>query len=870
MGRFDTWSVSAGRSRARDQPPGKIRLLLVEDDAVDRMAFERMVGRRDLGYDLSLAKSLAHARELLDTKGPFDIVLTDYYLGDGCGLELIEHLMDTPLVVITGAGDEAIAIEAMRAGAYDYLVKDNHQRYLELVPVTVDSALHHHVSTRRAGLLQEAVTQINEGVYITGLDGRITFVNEAFRRIYGYGFDGGDDSGSGSGKVSPDVVEQQEEVLWSDVGEQDLMPCRPFGISRAGERGECVHRRADGTRLAVLLSRSVIVDGHDRVIAGVGTVRDISERKLWELALRESEERYALAAAGANDGLWDWDLRSEEVYFSDRWKSLLGYDSGDVGNDLEAWLALVHPEDGPLLAAQLNAHIAGRTPHFENEHRIRARNGEYLWVHVRGLAVRDGDGQTYRMSGSLRDITDRKLVEQQLTHAALHDELTGLPNRALFLDRLERALDRLRRHQEDYAFAVIFLDLDRFKVINESLGHLAGDEVLKSIGSRLGECLRLGDTVARLGGDEFAVLLDELDHPGRADTVAERMHEALEAPFQVHGHEVFTSASIGVTLSSTGYERPEDVLRDADTAMYRAKAEGRTRKVVFDPGMHETAVALLHLENDLRRAIEGRDFQLYYQPIVALEDGRLEGFEALIRWPHGERGLVPPDEFLPLAREMGVATRIGWWVLREACRQLQSWRKTCPKADALTVSVNLEGEQLSSPELIERVEESLKASGLPSDRLKLEITEGMIIANPDLASRTLEHLRQNGVGLYIDDFGTGYSSLSQLHRFPVDALKIDRSFVGRIGNGGDELEIVRTIILLASNLGMEAVAEGVEDSLQWDCLRSLGCQHAQGYLFAKPLPADEVEGLLASLPGALPGFPIDESESTANLRRPVF
>lgn len=815
-----------------------IDVLLVEDDVVDRMAFERAVAREALPYRCTMADSLAEARRWLAEQS-FDIILTDVNLGDGSGLDLLALAPDKPVVVITGAGDEETAVEAMRAGAYDYLTKDTGGRYLKMVPVTIEKARRNHAAKQRARMLQQAVTRINDAVYVTDLDGCFIFVNPSFCRTYGWSEEA--------------ILGQLEEVLWSDTGDQDLLPCRPFGISRGGEHGECRHRRADGMVLPVLISRSVIVDELDRAVAAVCAVRDISERTTWESALRESEQRFALAAAGANDGLWDWDLRRGQVYYSGRWKTILGFDDETIDDRPEVWTERIHPDDRPLFEAQLDAHLRGHTPHFENEHRLKVATGSYRWMQVRGLAVRDDQRGATRVAGSLRDITEHKEAEERLTHAALHDALTGLPNRALFMDRLGRALERLRRHGDEHAFAVVFLDLDRFKVINDSLGHLAGDELLTAIAHRLASCLRQIDTVARLSGDEFAILLEELGDSSRAEQVVERIHQALEAPFRIHDHEIFTAASLGVAHGHRGYERPEDVLRDADTAMYRAKSEGTSRRVVFDPGMHERAVALLHLESDLRRAVEQGEFELYYQPIVSLEDGSLDGFEALIRWRHERRGLVSPDDFLPLARETGLAPRIGWWVLREACRRLAKWRRLFPAAAGLSVSVNLDGEQLSSHELVEHVERALMETQLPAECLKLEITEGMIIENPELAAATLERLRRDGVGFYIDDFGTGYSSLSQLYRFPVDALKIDRSFVGAltVAPAGSErpeqgqAAIVRTIVDLAHNLGLEARGEGVEQREQLDFLRDLGCSHAQGYYFSRPLPVSGAEKLLA-------------------------
>jgi diguanylate cyclase (GGDEF)-like protein len=436
----------------------------------------------------------------------------------------------------------------------------------------------------------------------------------------------------------------------------------------------------------------------------------------------------------------------------------------------------------------------------------------------------------------------RELEEsrEHFRHTAFHDALTNLPNRALLTDRLHMALEHARRRE--HLFAVLFLDLDRFKNINDSLGHAAGDCLLVETARRLEQCSRPTDTVARLGGDEFAVLLDGLETECDAVRVAERVLESLARPFNLGGHEVYTAASIGITLSTHGYVDPENVLRDADTAMYRAKEKGKARYELFDAEMHADALARLRLENDLRRAVENQEFEVYYQPIVSLHAGGLTGFEALVRWHHPERGMVAPTEFIPLAEETRLIGEIGEWVLYEACRQMSEWRELLPAHRSLNVSVNLSGKQLTQPGLVERVRQTLHETNLPPHCLKLEITESAVMDNAEAAASALALLRSLGIQLSIDDFGTGYSSLSYLHRFPVDTLKIDRSFVSRMCEGGENAEIVRTVVTLAANLGMAVVAEGVETEEQHALLEALNCEYGQGYLYSRPLNA---EGALA-------------------------
>jgi diguanylate cyclase (GGDEF)-like protein len=430
----------------------------------------------------------------------------------------------------------------------------------------------------------------------------------------------------------------------------------------------------------------------------------------------------------------------------------------------------------------------------------------------------------------------RELEEsrEHFRHAAFHDALTGLPNRSLFTDHLRVALRRAHQN-ENYLFGVLFLDLDRFKNINDSLGHPCGDELLILVARRLESCIRQTDMVARFGGDEFAILLDAIQDSSDAMRVAEKVQQVISAPFKLSSHEAITTASIGVALSTSGYAEAEDIIRDADTAMYRAKDRGKARYEIFDTAMHTRAVTLLRLESDLRRALEKDELCVYYQPIVSLASGELHGFEALVRWQHPERGIISPDDFVPLAEETGLILPIGLRVLRDACHQLRKWQQYSVSNRGLIMSVNLSGKQLTQPDLIARIEEALRESQIDPWHLKLEITETVVMENPELAAVTLAKLRGLGVRLSIDDFGTGYSSLSYLNRFPVDTLKIDRSFVTSMNEADENLQIVKTIITLAGNLGMQVVAEGVETEEQLEQLRSLKCQYAQGFYFSKPL-----------------------------------
>lgn len=605
-------------------------------------------------------------------------------------------------------------------------------------------------------------------------------------------------------------------------------------------------QRADGVERALQTHSRFETDESGRVTRVVGSAQDVTDALEAQRALQESENRYALAALGAGAGLWDWNLLTGQLYLSPRWKTMLGYpvDASDNGRE---WVNRVHPDDIERVRTAFSAHLSGELPHFECEYRMRRADGSFAWVLGRGVAVMGQDGRAERIAGSQSDITERKRAEEQLSRNAFFDTLTELPNRALFLERLDRTLARAQR-APDYSFAVLFLDIDRFKKINDSLGHLPGDQLLIEAAKRFESCLRPGDTVARLGGDEFALLIDDIHDPEDVNLVAGRIQQALQAPFSLDGKEVFVTVSIGIAPSYGGQERADELLRNADTAMYRAKGLGRARHEVFDSAMHQRAMRMLELETDLWRAVERCELRLFYQPIVSLRDGGVCGFEALVRWQHPERGLISPGDFIPLAEETGLIAPLGWWVLEEACRQGQAWNQLWKPATPIMMSVNLSSKQFSQDDLIQRVQNIVGASSFDPHALKLEITESVLMENTESASAMLRQLKKMGIGLSMDDFGTGYSSLSYLHRFPLDTLKIDRSFISQIRPQGRNREIVRTILSLAHDLEMNVVAEGIETEEQLHALRRMNCGYAQGFFFAKPLPAAKVEELMACNP----------------------
>ncbi len=566
----------------------------------------------------------------------------------------------------------------------------------------------------------------------------------------------------------------------------------------------------------------------------------LSQIQLQEKSLRQSEERYALAAQGANDGLWDWNPVERQLYLSAHWKEMLGYLDAEIRPDLEDWFNRIHPADRERVRTEVFERRPEAEPIFACEYRIRQKEGGYIWVLCRGIAVRDPAGHIVRMAGSQSDITQGKVV----------DPLTGLRNRLYFIDRLEALIDECAGRS--YTFAVLFLDVDRFKVVNDSLGHETGDMLLVQIAERLRTSVRSTDlsarlalpsVIARFGGDEFAVLLENLHSTADATSVAERILGQFTSHFDIHGRIIFASVSIGVAPGDSA-QSSKDLLRNADTAMYYAKTRGKARYAIFDDSMRGRAVARMELESDLRKAIEEQQFLLYYQPEVSLKTGEVVGYEALVRWKHPQRGLVMPGEFLPVAEETGLIVPLGRWVLKEACRQMAEWHRKVPQMQPLAISVNTSSRELGDPDLVSSVARVLQETGLEPSRLRIEVTESSIMESQEQTYSTLHRLRELGVSLEIDDFGTGYSSLSRLHEYPFSTVKIDRSFIKDIETESESLHLVETILRLADGLGLNVVAEGIETREQLVKLNSLGCTYGQGYYFSRPKDAPSVQKVI--------------------------
>ncbi len=661
------------------------------------------------------------------------------------------------------------------------------------------------------------IISMAECLFVVRSTGRIETVNDATVALLGYS--------------QTELVGKSVSLVGGDEA---------LSMLRTVSAVECTWQTKDARLLTVLLSSSALRGNDPGCEEFVWLAQDVTERRRTQEELLAARERYSLAVAGANDGIWDWNVVSEEVYYSPRWTTMLGYEETAFPPKLDTWLNLLHPEDRASVTKQLDAHRLGESKAFESEHRMRHHDGTFRWMLSRGLAVRGDDGLATRIAGSQTDITNNKVS----------DPLTGLPNRVLFNERINQAFET-SRGQSAHRFAVLFLDLDRFKIVNDSLGHLAGDELLIGIAQRLREGIAASAgpgeyTIARLSGDEFAILIEGIIKEGAAaaaSRIGAKLIEDLSRPFLIANREVFTSVSIGIAVDTGGHASPAEILRDADTAMYRAKALGKSRCELFDADMRAQAVTRLELDTDLRKAIERNEFIVYYQPKFSIPDKRLEGFEALVRWQHPTRGQVPPSSFIPVAEETGMIIPIGAFVLREACRQMREWQLRRPEA-LLTLSVNISPRQFMEPALLQLVADTLVETNLPASTLFLEVTEDILIGDADAAVKTLHSLKSLGVRLKIDDFGSGYSSLNYLHRYPFDTVKIDRTFIANL-ESTEGSAIVKAIINLSRDLGMEVTAEGVETEQQLRLLDALGCKHGQGYYFSCPVPPDQAEILIA-------------------------
>jgi diguanylate cyclase (GGDEF)-like protein/PAS domain S-box-containing protein len=814
----------------------RVPVLLVDEDETTAT---HLIGalRAEGSFSVDHVTTVEAAEPLL-LKSRYGITLLSLSAPDFPGLPALALVQaaspNIPIILIAREGEENLALKGVHHGAVDFLIRS------QIYDTVLIRSIKHAIEVRRALEFKEQMERAlkwerdfsaalidTAGCLFIVLDarGRIVRFNHTCEAISGYTSE-----------------EARGKRLWDFVIPDEEKPEAKAAFARwvAGEDPEAYDSHwvgRDHSRHLITWSSTVLKDEKGQVEFVIGTGIEITQHKAATEAARITESRYRALFEQSRDAIFITDRNNELIEANHALSELLGYENQElVGRPVESFFA--DPADRLMLLQELSSKRAVT----DLEVKMRRKDGRVLWSLISIAERKFPDGHAPGYQGIIHDITDRKRAEERLVYNAYHDVLTGLPNRALFTDRLDRALARWRRHRE-HLFAVLFLDLNRFKFVNDSLGHSAGDELLKKVGEIIQDCLREEDTVARLGGDEYAVLIDRIENKSDAIAVAERVHSCLESPVHIGAQTVFTSASIGIAVAENEGERPEDLLRNADLAMYRAKAEGPGRACMYTPGMHAMAVSTMELDMELHEALRNDEFELHYQPIFNLANSRISGFEALLRWRNPKRGLLLPQEFLPLAEETGLILPIGKWVIQQACDQIAVWQQLRPGKRLPFVSLNISGKQLAQAGFVAETASVLRDKQVNPAHLMLELTETSLLQNPESCAVTITKLRSIGVRFCIDDFGTGYSSLSYLHRLPINGLKIDRSFISGLDRG-EGPELVSTIVSLAHNLGIYAVAEGVETEAQLKSVRALGPKYVQGFFLSYPLEAAQAGNMV--------------------------
>ncbi|ACK73486.1 response regulator receiver modulated diguanylate cyclase/phosphodiesterase with PAS/PAC sensor(s) [Gloeothece citriformis PCC 7424] len=872
-----------------------LRLLIIENSPEDVELTVLTLENAGIVFTYDVVETQFHCEKHL-RENTYNAVLADYRLPEFNGLNAFKLLQNSqqniPFILVTGSLGEEAAVECLKAGITDYVLKDR----LFRLPSVLTRALAEFEMERqrteainkikvlawREGIINRIVQVIREKLDIeTILSTTVNQLHEALQvnrclifmpdlqqkmyvkyvshatgegnqlvGIYCYFYQYYHPNlAQGEAIVIPKIeatlpIELQTIAKNYQICSVLLMPLLYQQSYLGGIALHQCDRQREWTENEITLVKTI---AHHCAIAIHHTQLyqqaqiELAQRQQIETALRQREQRFKALIENAADIIIILDAQFCFSYLSPSIKKVLGYSCEElIGQSI---LTLIHEDEEFVFRETLNKVI--ENPEIsvsEVEYHFRTRH--HTWSIMEGVVKNLlNEPGVEGIVLNFHEITQRKLAEAQLRHDALHDSLTGLPNRALLMDRLTQAINREKGRFYTH-FAVLFLDVDRFKLLNDSLGHLVGDQLLISFANCLKKIRRFTDTIARLGGDEFVILLEDLSEVGQAIKVAQRINEILSSSFLIDDQEIFITASIGIAFSNSSYEHPSQILRDADTAMYYAKNNGRGKYQVFDSSMHIHALKQLQLENDLRRAIERDELVVYYQPIICLKNGTLIGVEALVRWQHPQEGMISPAEFIPIAEETGLIIELDQWVLNTACQQMRFWQEKYSDFKSITLSVNLSGRQFSQPDLIKNIDNILTQNKLEKQYLKLEITETVLIENPNSAAEMLEQLIERKVTVCLDDFGTGYSSLGYLHRFPLDVLKIDRSFVSNIETNTSNSTIIRTIITLARELEIEVIAEGIETEQQREFLQSLGCHYGQGYWFSPPVDGRELISLV--------------------------
>jgi diguanylate cyclase (GGDEF)-like protein/PAS domain S-box-containing protein len=840
-------AVQHSRRRA-SETARPLRVLYAERSASDIDVVLRRLHQRAPHLRIEIVNTSAQLIERLrqeDGRSMYDVLLVDYHLPGMNALEILKQVrqvlrIDLPFIVVTGQGNEETALHALKLGASDYLVKG--EDFLIRLPIAIENAhLRARLEYDRAALneseerLRRLIESAMDGFLIIDSHQRVVLLNASATRVFDY------PSGTVIGKPldrllvvrSVELGEGGKPITGTDLG----------GTLLPGRVRRLIGRRSGGELFPIEASVSELIVRDQRyltVILRDVTERDRSERERAQIerALRESEARFRQLAENIDEVFWLTNASKDEVlYVSPAYEAIWGRPCAELIAEPISWLDTVHPEDRERVRQAMQWQASGR---YREEYRVVRPDGSVRIVEDRAFPIRDGTGVVYRIAGIAQDITARKDQEARIDFLAFHDTLTGLPNRSLAMDRLELAVAQTSRAGN--SIAVLLIDLDRFSAINDTLGHAVGDLLLKQVAVRLRGLLRDEDTVARFGGDEFLILLANIESAENAGVTAARALEKLAAPFSIAGHELHVRASIGVSLCPRDASDAPSLIKYADTAMYLAKNESRDTYRFFSPELDTRVRGRLQLENDLRRAIGQDQLVLMFQPQVDIGSGRTVGAEALVRWNHPERGLIYPGEFIPIAEESGLIVGLGEWVLRNACEQARHWQER--GWHDFRVAVNVSGRQIENGALVATIRGILEETKCPAELLEAEITESTVMRNPERAIVTVQEIHDLGIQVAMDDFGTGYSSLAQLKRFSLDRIKIDSSFVRGLPHDSNDTAIVQTIIVLARQLRLAVVAEGVETEAQRDYLHAYGCDAMQGFLFSKAVLAEEFEKFL--------------------------
>lgn len=837
--RDDFGAVLAAAKRNEGECSTAVSDLLIRDDPAYTLPLQVGTDRKLVGTLRVVVDRRAVAREFLDRAGVVLAAGAMWTLGLGLILMVGFHLSVTrPFLRIC---DALGGVDPRRPAERPIIVPREHEvdelgllgRSINVLLFRLEGSLERHraAETRvreREARLRGIMENTADAIVTIDAAANVETMNPAALALFDCDPDDVPGLSLGTRLVERDA-RRFRAVLSRELGHPERS---------AASRREFTVRRRDGGLVPVAMSMSLMIV--DERATFVCVVQDITERRRAEAALRESESRLKLAVTATRSGVWDNDLKTGIRWWSPEFMTTLGY-AEDAGATLSPD-DLIHPDDLAWVGALRDRYLVGEVSDYQPVYRLRRADGSWMWVEARGQCLRDGDGVAYRFTGTMTDVTERKRFEEQLMYMATHDSLTGLPNRALLNDRLQHALGVAAR--SGHRVAALFIDLDRFKLVNDSLGHNVGDSLLREAAEIIRRTVRPTDTVGRLGGDEFLVIIEDLSDPQDAARVAKTVQRNLAHPIVVGGHQLFVASSVGIALGDRDAIDAATLLRHADAAMYSAKASGGNVYRFFIPEMNEAVTERLILERDLRETIENGAFELHFQPKIDVASLRLIGVESLIRWRHPKRGNVPPGDFIPAAEETGLIGAVGEWVVRAAVERLSDWTKR--GVEPLPIAVNVSVRQLTDGAAVTRLREIIERSGVDPALLEIEVTESSMMDNIDAIIETLRSLRALGIRVSIDDFGTGHSSLSYLRRLPINALKIDRSFISDIPDNADDAAITATIIAMGHQLGLTIVAEGIETRLQYDHLLGYACDQAQGYLFARPMAAADLENRFLS------------------------